>query len=49
MTLPMHLALISFRLKRELNWDRERERFIGDPAADYMLHRDYRSPWSLPL
>lgn len=49
MTLPMHLALISFRLKRELNWDSERERFIGDPAADYMLHRDYRSPWSLPL
>lgn len=48
MTLPMHLALISFRLKRKLNWDSTGEKFIGDPAANFLLSRKYRSPWKLP-
>jgi len=48
MTIPMHLALISFRLKRKLQWDSLKEEFIGDDAADYLLSRKYRSPWSLP-
>lgn len=48
MTLPMHLALISFRLKRKLNWDSRSEQFKGDPAANAMLFRPYRSPWELP-
>ncbi len=48
MTLPMHLALISFRLGRKLQWDSLREQFIGDTAANYLLSRPYRSPWILP-
>ena len=48
MTIPMHLALISFRLKRKLNWDAAKEEFIGDDAADYLLSRAYRAPWKLP-
>jgi len=48
MTIPMHLAVISFRLKRKLRWDSLKERFIGDEAADYLLSRTYRKPWSLP-
>jgi len=48
MTIPMHLALISFRLKRKLKWDSLNEKFIGDEAADYLLSRTYRKPWSLP-
>jgi len=48
MTIPMHLALISFRLKRKLQWDSANEKFIGDDAADYLLSRAYRAPWSLP-
>ena len=48
MTLPMHLALISFRLKRKLTWDCLKEEFINDPAANSMLWREYRRPWSLP-
>ena len=48
MTLPMHLALISFRLKRKLNWDSVREEFKNDPAANFLLARKYRSPWELP-
>ncbi len=48
MTIPMHLAVISFRLKRKLRWDYLKENFIGDQAADYLLSRTYRKPWSLP-
>lgn len=48
MTLPMHLALISFRLKRKLKWNSLTEQFEGDGAANYLLSREYRSPWKLP-
>jgi predicted dehydrogenase len=48
MTLPMHLALISFRLKRKLKWNSLTEQFEGDGAANYLLSRVYRSPWQLP-
>ncbi len=48
MALPMHLALISFRLKRKLKWNSQAEQFEGDPAANYLLSREYRTPWSLP-
>ena len=47
MTLPMHLGLISWRLRRPLEWDAEKERFVSDPAADYLLSRNYRAPWTL--
>ena len=49
MTLPMHLALISFRLKRKLTWDSTKEQFINDSAANSLLSRNYRKPWSLPI
>ena len=48
MTIPMHLAIISYRLKRKLNWDSMKEQFIGDDAANYLLSRAYRAPWTLP-
>jgi len=48
MTLPMHLASISFRLKRKLTWDSQKEQFVNDPAANFLLSREYRDPWSLP-
>ena len=47
MTLPLHLGLISYRLRRKLAWDSANERFIGDPAADYLLSRPGRSPWNI--
>ena len=49
MTTPMHLACISFRLRRPLRWDAEHEQFVGDEAADRMLHQPYRAPWRLPV
>ncbi|HLT92932.1 MAG TPA: Gfo/Idh/MocA family oxidoreductase [Membranihabitans sp.] len=48
MTLPMHLGLISFRLKKPLKWDSRTERFVGDDQANDMLFRPYRSPFKLP-
>ena len=48
MTLPMHLGLISFRLRRPLKWNSRREKFKGDDAANDMLFRPYREPWYLP-
>ena len=48
MALPMHLALISFRLKRKLTWNSHSEQFDGDDAANYLLSRAYRAPWSQP-
>lgn len=48
MAMPMHLALISYRLKRKLTWDSQREQFVDDHAANYLLSREYRKPWVLP-
>jgi hypothetical protein len=45
MTIPMHLALASFRLKRKLMWDSEREQVVGDPAANFLLARNNRKPF----
>jgi predicted dehydrogenase len=47
MTLPMHLALISWRLGRKLNWDPKGEAFIGDSEANGFLNRKYRKKWDL--
>jgi predicted dehydrogenase len=47
LTLPMHLGIISYRLNRKLQWDSEKERFVGDKEADGYLHREYRSKWKL--
>lgn len=49
MTLPMYLACIAYRLGRKLRWDNVHSEFLGDAAANRMLHRPYRAPWSLPL
>lgn len=47
MTLPMHLALISWRLGRKLNWNPRKEIFIDDKEANTLLSRDYRKKWNL--
>jgi predicted dehydrogenase len=42
-----HLGNLSTRLGRSLAWDAERERVIGDDAANAGLTKTYRQPWSL--
>lgn len=47
MTLPMHLALISWRLGRRLEWNAEKEKFVGDKEANALLARKARKKWDL--
>jgi hypothetical protein len=43
-----HLANISYRLGRRLEFDPRRERFVGDAEADRLLTREYRRPFVVP-
>jgi predicted dehydrogenase len=47
LTLPMHLALISYRLNRKLTWNSKKEHFVDDKEANGYLHREYRKKWDL--
>lgn len=42
-----HLANIAIGLGRELTWDPDAERFVGDAEADAQLSRPQRAPWML--
>jgi predicted dehydrogenase len=42
-----HLGNISLRLGRDLQWDPATEQITGDEAANQMLSRPMRQPWSL--
>ncbi len=42
-----HLANLSIRLGRRLNWDPEKEQFVGDAEATALMSRPMREPWSL--
>ncbi|MEM1061539.1 MAG: Gfo/Idh/MocA family oxidoreductase [Planctomycetota bacterium] len=44
-----HLAGISARLGREINWDAKTERIVGDDVADSMLSRPYRSGYEIEM
>jgi hypothetical protein len=43
-----HLANIAIKVGRKLEWDPEKEEFIGDDSANAMLSRSMRAPWKLP-
>ncbi|MCZ2157201.1 MAG: Gfo/Idh/MocA family oxidoreductase, partial [Bryobacterales bacterium] len=47
-TTHAHLANISFRLGRSLNFDPKTEKFVNDKEADKLLTREYRKPYVLP-
>ena len=47
MTMPMHLALISYKLKEELKWDSKKELFKNSEEANQLLFRPYREKWNL--
>jgi hypothetical protein len=44
----VHLANISYRLGRSLDFDPARMKFKNDPQADSMLKREYRVPCVVP-
>lgn len=43
-----HLAHVSYRLGRTIDFDPKTERCIGDPEANRMLTRNYRKPYVVP-
>jgi predicted dehydrogenase len=43
-----HLANISYRTGRKLNFDAAAGRFVNDPDANRLLTREYRSPYIVP-
>ena len=43
-----HMANISYRTGRKLEWNAARERFRGDSEANKMLTRKYRKPFVVP-
>jgi len=44
-TVLPHLANISYRLGREVQFDGSKEKFVNDKEADAMLSREYREPY----
>jgi predicted dehydrogenase len=42
------LANLSMKLGRELTWDPEKHRIVGDDEANHLLKRPYRKPWTHP-
>ena len=44
----VHLANISYRLGRTLHWDAKKLECTGDPEANQMLTRAYRTPYVVP-
>jgi hypothetical protein len=42
------LANLSMRLGRSLQWDHARGMVVGDPEANRLLRRPYRTPWVHP-
>jgi predicted dehydrogenase len=42
-----HLANISLKLKRRIEWDAETEAITNIPEANDLLHYEYRKPWTL--
>lgn len=43
-----HLGNIAVRLRRYVRWDARAEQIVGDPEAQALAGRTYRSPWALP-
>jgi predicted dehydrogenase len=42
------LGMISLKHGKSIEWDGEKERIIGDEAANKLLRRDYRKGWEYP-
>ncbi|WP_268034453.1 Gfo/Idh/MocA family protein [Algoriphagus sp. PAP.12] len=47
MVMPMHLAMISYKLQEELKWNAKKEEFKNNDAANQLLFRPYRDKWNL--
>jgi predicted dehydrogenase len=46
MTAP-HILAIALRLQRSLEWDAEKQQFVGDDEANRLVDRARREPWMI--
>ena len=44
-----HLMNVSWESGRSVKWDGKQGRVIGDPAAQALVTRPYRTPWKLEV
>ncbi len=42
------LGMLSYKLGRSIKWNGEKEEIVGDKAANRLLRRKYRKPWTYP-
>jgi len=42
------LGVIAYKVGRQIHWDAEQERIIGDDEAQKLVSKQYRAPWLLP-
>ena len=47
--LVAHLGMVAMTLDREVEWNKDIERFVGDQEADRLLRRPMRAPWNLKV
>jgi len=45
----IHLANISYRLGRSLDFDPDKKKFVNDKEADAMLTKEYREPYTIKV
>ena len=45
--ISCHLGNIAFQARRQIQWDVENEKVVGDQEAQAMVIRAYRAPWKL--
>ena len=48
-TNPGHLMSIAYWTERQIEWDGENEKVIGDKQADDLVTRELRAPWTLEV
>jgi predicted dehydrogenase len=46
---PGHLMNIAWRVGRQIRWDADQERVIGDKEANALVTKKYRPPWKLEV
>lgn len=44
-----HIMNISWKLGRKVDWDGDKEQFVGDEEADRLITKPYRAPWTLDV
>jgi predicted dehydrogenase len=48
-TAVAHLMNISWEVGRNIRWDGNQNKVVGDPAANKLVLRPYRAPWKLEV